>query len=140
MNNKNGNHENKNQKELMIKYWWEKAQNSFDSAKREFKAGAYEFAINRLYYSAFYAVSALLMENDMSFKKHTGVRSFFHKEFIKKGLIEVKWGRFYDRLFEDRQEGDYTAFANFEEDYVKEQINSCEKFLKQIEIMMDTLD
>ena len=72
-----------------------KAQNSFDSAKREFKAGAYEFAINRLYYSVFYAVSALLMENDMSFKKHTGVRSFFHKEFIKEGLIEFKWGRFY---------------------------------------------
>ncbi len=120
------------QRKQMVSYWWEKAQNSLKSAKREFKAGAYEFAINRLYYSAFYGVSAVLLERNMTFKKHSGVRSNFHKEFIKQNLLEIKWGKFYDRLFEDRQEADYTVFIAFEKDYVKEKIELCEEFLKQL--------
>lgn len=49
-------------------------------------------------------LSAALLERRLSFKKHSGVRANFHKEFIKKGLLEVKWGKFYDHVFEDRQE------------------------------------
>ena len=119
MNKDKENENNIDQKKLMVKYWLEKAESSLNSAKREFEAGACDFSMNRIYYSAFYAVSALLLKNDMSFKKHSGVRTFFHKEFIKEGLIDTKWGKFYDRLFEDRQEGDYTAFIEFEDDYVK---------------------
>ena len=43
----------------MVEYWWEKAKKSLKSANREFEAGAYDFAINRLYYAAFYGVSAI---------------------------------------------------------------------------------
>lgn len=138
MNKEKGNINRNDQKELMVKYWWEKADSSLESAKREFEAGAYDFSVNRLYYSAFYAVSALLLEKGMSFKKHSGVRAYFHKEFIKEGLIDTKWGKFYDRLFEDRQEGDYTAFIDFEEKYVEEQIELCDKFLKEVKNSLDT--
>ncbi len=129
-----------NQRKEMVCYWWEKAQNSLNSAKREFKASAYDFAINRLYYSAFYGVSAALLERKMSFKKHSGVRAYFHREFIKEGLLDVKWGRFYDRLFEDRQEGDYTAFIDFEKDYVKEQLELCEEFMSQLKKVLNAID
>ncbi len=37
------------------------------SARREFEAGSLSFAMNRLYYAAFYAVSALLMAHELSF-------------------------------------------------------------------------
>jgi uncharacterized protein (UPF0332 family) len=92
-----------------FKYWWEKAESSLESARLEFEAGAYDFTINRLYYTAFYGVSAVLLEGKISFKKHSGVRAYFYREFIKERLIEVKWCRYYDKLFEDRQEGDYKA-------------------------------
>jgi hypothetical protein len=123
----------------MIKYWWEKAKSSLDSARREFEAGAYDFAINRLYYAAFYGVSAILLERKMSFKKHSGVRAYFHREIIKEGLLEVKWGRYYDKLFEDRQEGDYTAFIDFSKDYVSEQLELCEEFLKELKKLLNTI-
>ena len=138
MNKDNENENSIHQKRLMVKYWWEKAESSLNSAKREFKAGAYDFSVNRIYYSAFYAVSALLLEKDMSFKKHSGVRAFFHKKFIKEGLIDTKWGKFYDRLFEDRQEGDYTVFIDFEKDYVEEKIKLCEEFLNEVKKFLDT--
>ena len=69
----------------MVRYWWEKAHKSINSAKRELEAGSYDFAINRIYYAAFYGVSAALLERRLSFKKHSGVRATFHREFIKIG-------------------------------------------------------
>ena len=114
----------------VVKYWWEKAKESLQSAKREFDVGSYHFAINRIYYTAYYAVSALLLKNQLSFKKHTGVRSAFHQEFIKANIVDSQWGKAYDRFFEDRQEGDYVEVIDFEKEYVGGQIHVCEKFIE----------
>lgn len=122
----------KNRRSEMVCYWWAKAEESLASARREFEAGSFSFAMNRLYYAAFYAVSALLMEHDLSLKKHSGVRAAFHQRFIKTGVIDPEWGRLYDQLFEDRQEGDYVVFISFEPDYVETQLNQCAQFLKQV--------
>ena len=65
----------KEKRSLMVRYWWSKAEESLASARREFEAGSFSFSMNRLYYAAFYGVSALLMEHDLSFKKHSGVRT-----------------------------------------------------------------
>lgn len=116
----------------MVRYWWAKAEDSLASGRREFHAGSLSFATNRLYYAAFYAVSALLMEHDLSFKKHSGVRAAFHQHFIKAGVFDHKWGSLYDQLFEDRQEGDYVVFISFEPDYVESQLTRCSQFLKQL--------
>lgn len=116
----------------VIGYWFEKAEESLASAQREFEAGSLAFAMNRLYYAAFYAVSALLMAHKLSFKKHSGVRAAFHQQFIKTGLLERKWGRLYDQLFEDRQEGDYVVFISFESAYVETQLKECAQFLEYL--------
>lgn len=88
-----------------IRHWWLKAEESLRSAERELLADSLSFAINRIYYSVFYAVSAAMLERQIVSKKHTGVRAAFHREFIKTNVLDSQWGRFYDQLFEDRQEG-----------------------------------
>jgi uncharacterized protein (UPF0332 family) len=123
----------KEQREEVVAYWWTKAQESLCSSEREYQAGATSFAINRIYYAAFYAVSALLLEKRLSFKKHTGVRALFHHEFIKTGIIDISWGKLYDRFFEDRQEGDYIPVVDFEKDYVRDQLDLCKQFLSILE-------
>ena len=87
--------------------------------------------MNHLYYAAFYAVSAVLLGRQQSFRKHSGVRAAFHRQFIKTGLLDMKWGRLYDQLFEDRQEGDYVVFVSFEPEYVRMQLEQCSKFLEE---------
>jgi uncharacterized protein (UPF0332 family) len=116
----------------VIGYWFEKAEESLAAAHREFEAGSLAFAMNRVYYAAFYAVSALLMAHKLSFRKHSGVRAAFHQQFIKTGLLERKWGRLYDQLFEDRQEGDYVVFICFEPAYVEMQIEKCGQLLDHL--------
>lgn len=122
-----------NQRSAVIRYWYEKAQESLVSAKREFEAESLSFAMNRIYYAAFYTVSALLMSHNLSFKKHSGVRSAFHQKFVKTGRIDRRWGKLYDRLFEDRQEGDYVEFISFDKDYVELQLNECSEFIKHLQ-------
>jgi uncharacterized protein (UPF0332 family) len=77
----------------IVRYCLEKADESLASARREFEAGSFSFAMNRLYYAVFYAASALLMEHDRTFKKHSGVRAAFHQHFIKTGVLDPDWGR-----------------------------------------------
>ena len=117
------------EREKVIRYWWSKSEESLASARREVEAGSYGFAVNCLYYAAFYGVSAAFLERRTSFRKHSGVRAAFHREFIKTGLLDVEWGKLYDQLFEDRQEGDYVALTSFDQDYVESQITRCRNFL-----------
>ena len=127
------------QRQKVVRYWWEKSKESLASAGREFSAGAYSLAVNRLYYAAFYAVSAVLLEHQFSFKKHSGVRGTFHREFVKTGFVDTKWGKFYDRLFEDRQEGDYVALIQFDQEYVKTQLERCAEFLETLRPLIKSL-
>jgi len=112
-----------------VLYYWQMAQESLESAQREFDAEAYSFAINRVYYAAFYAVEAALLERDISYSKHAGVRAALHREFVKPGLLDWEWGRFYDRVFENRQQGDYLPFVAFARKDVVDEIDNCTGFL-----------
>jgi len=130
----------KEQREEMVGYWWLNARDSLSSALRELEAGSYSFAMNRLYYAAFYGVCAVLLERQQSFRKHTGVRAAFHRQFIKTRLLDMRWGRLYDQLFEDRQEGDYLVFVSFEPEYVQFQLNQCSELLDELGKLLPFLD
>jgi uncharacterized protein (UPF0332 family) len=113
----------------VVRHWWKMAQESLQSARREAEVGTLHFAINRAYYALFYAASAALLERRREFKRHSGVRAAFHREFIKSGLLARELGDLYDRLFKNRQYGDYVALVEFKPEYVKEEIERVEAFL-----------
>lgn len=79
------------------------------------------------------------MERKLSFKKHSGVRAMFHREFIKSGLMDVEQGRLYDQLFEDRQEADYVAPISFDREYVEVQLKKCALFLEELRPLISSL-
>jgi len=121
----------------MIRYWWARAEESLASARREFEAESYTFAVNRIYYAAFYAACAALLDRrHQTFRKHSGVRAAFHRSFVKTGLIGIEWGRFYDHLFEDRQEADYVALVSFEPEYVETLLAQCATFLAKLRLVI----
>ncbi len=128
------------QRSGMVRYWWSKALESLASARREFEAGSYAFAMNRAYYAAFYGVSATLLEREQTFRKHSGVRAAFHRQFIRTGLLDKTWGQLYDQLFEDRQEGDYVVFVSFEQEYVQRQVEQCSGFLDRLHTLLSSLE
>ncbi|WP_461135296.1 HEPN domain-containing protein [Spirosoma lituiforme] len=54
----------------------------------------WEVAINRLYYAAFHAVSALLFKNDIKVKAYSGAKAMLELHFVKTSLLSVEWGGF----------------------------------------------
>ena len=81
-------------REAVIAYWLEKAEESLAASADELAAGRLSFAVNRAYYSCFYAVSALLLSKELRFKKHSGVRAAFQQHFVKSGMSPEKMGDF----------------------------------------------
>ncbi len=73
--------------------------------------GHWNACANRLYYAAFYAVSALLVKDGHLASKHSGVKALFNQHYVKPGVFDKEDGRFYSHLFDLRQEGDYIDFV-----------------------------
>ena len=71
----------------LIGYRLERAKETLDEAQLLYNSGYLNTYVNRLYYACFYAVSALLLAKDFSTSKHSHLRSLFHREFIKTGII-----------------------------------------------------
>ena len=116
----------------IIKYWFEKAQESIDAAQDEMQANRLSFAVNRIYYASFYAVSAVLLKENLEFKKHSGVRAALHRQLVKSGKISKEHGKFYDELFEARQRGDYIELVQFDRQQVENWLNHARIFLRDI--------
>jgi uncharacterized protein len=117
----------------LIKYRLEKSKYTLQDAKVLFEKASLSSVVNRIYYAMFYAVSGLLLSANLSSSKHSGIRSLFNKEFVNKGLFDKELGKFYSKIFEERQEGDYKDFIEFDEYIVRVWLESAEDFIKKIE-------
>jgi len=117
----------------LVRYRLERAKETLDEAKVLFDARHINTYVNRLYYACFYAVSALLISREESSSKHGHLRSLFHKEFIKTGLLPIESGKHFDLLFQSRQKGDYSDYVTFEADDVKDWLGKTKDFVDQIE-------
>ncbi len=114
----------------------EKANDSLNAAQDDLKAGRFSFSVNRIYYACFYAVSAVLLQKGLRFKKHSGVRAAFHKHIVKPGLISRESGQFYDEIFEARQRGDYIELVRFEKEQVEKWLQRASEFVKAVRALI----
>ena len=107
------------------------------SAELELNEGHTNFAVNRLYYACFYAVTALLLRDGKQFARHSAVKSEFGRAYIKPGRVDVKWNKFYQKLFDDRQEGDYIPTTTFEALDVSTSLQQAREFIDLIRGLID---
>ena len=119
-------------KDELIRYRLERAGEALEEADVMADMRHWKTCINRLYYACFYAVSALLLKNDLSSSKHTGVKAFFNREFVLTGIVPRSYGRLYNLLFKYRQQSDYEDFFTIDEEIVKEWITQSKDFVKTI--------
>jgi len=117
----------------LIKYRIERAWDTYDDAKILAKKEKWNTTINRLYYSVFYAVTALLLENNLKPTTHKGALSNFSQYFIKNGLIPKEFGKLYSQLFIWRQKGDYADLFDFDRQKVEPYFEPVKKLIQIIE-------
>ena len=128
----------KGRKRTLALYRLQQAEESLDEASYLFTGNkSPRSVINRIYYAMFYSVLALLIFEEYSSSKHSGVLSYFNRQFIKKGLIGKELGRALNKAFDMRLRVDYREQVEITSEQVepffvlaRNFIDACKNFLE----------
>ena len=71
-----------------IDYRLKQAKDTLNAARSLAKDKHWNSVINRLYYSCFYAISALHFKHGINARSHSGIKHQFGLRFVKSGLLD----------------------------------------------------
>ena len=115
-----------------IQYRIEKSNQAFRDAELLIHAESWNGAMNRLYYSCYYLVSALILKDGIESKTHAGLRNQFNLHYVKTGLISLEHGRLFSDLFDSRQKGDYGDMYDFDKESVEGLVLPVQDFIATV--------
>ena len=117
----------------IVNYRLARAKDTLDDAKILANNNKWNSTINRLYYSAYYAVIALLIHHEINPTTHNGAKSNFTQHFIKTGIVPLELGKVYSQLFTWRQKGDYDDLFDFTKEKVEPYFTPVNELIAFIE-------
>lgn len=123
-------------KEEYIAYRLDKAEEVFEAAKILYDAAQWNSCINRLYYSCFYAASALLMRRGIGAKSHSGVIAKFSDAAVRSGEMTADDYRVYSKLLNWRTKGDYSDLFDFCKDDVDDVMQPTRIFIDKVKLLI----
>jgi uncharacterized protein (UPF0332 family) len=121
------------EKNAFINYRIERSKLTVEEASSAIKNKQFFSAVNRIYYSIYYMLSALSLKNDFSTSKHSQLIGWFNKEFIVSGKIDKKYGLIVMKAFKNRSKGDYSDFAEFSEEQVNSMFSEMQDLISELE-------
>lgn len=133
---------NQEERTAVVTYRLEKAERALMQAKANLPLQTWEVIANRLYYSAYYAVSALLIaDGHPAVKGHDIIVRMFGLYFVKTGKFCPEHGKLYNKLYTLRLTGDYNDHYNLEKEDVLPLVSPAEEFIaKVIAMAKESLD
>ena len=120
-------------------YRLDRAKKCLSSAKILVESDDYCSAANRSYYSIFHSIRSLLALEGVDFSKHSGVMSYFQKNYVKTGIFGKEYSKILTEAFEVRSESDYDDYYIISKEEVKEQIQNAEFFLNGIMVYVENI-
>lgn len=122
---------------ILVKLKLEKSEKTLAEARKAAEMQMWATAANRLYYAAYYAVSALLLKQGVGVKTHEGVIQMFGLHFVKTGKVQKDVGRMYSDLFNTRLTGDYDDTFDLEEKDVMPKLDNAEHIIRVVKDCID---
>jgi uncharacterized protein (UPF0332 family) len=119
-----------------IQYRIEKSDEFFKDAQLLAENSRWQSCVNRLYYSCFHLIDALLSLDDISAKTHEGLKTKFLQLYVKTEEVDMELGKLYTQLLDWRHESDYSVFVEFDKDEVLPLIKRVENLNK---ILLDKI-
>ncbi len=117
----------------LSKYRIQESKDSLIVAENCLNDGFYKDAINRSYYSAFYAIKAILALDTVDFKRHKDVVAYFNKEYVATGTFQREIGRRLGILKQLREKSDYDDFYIASKEKAEEQLETTKIILSSVE-------
>ena len=104
------------ERRIMVELEIERAEKITEQFETLREQQFWDTLVNRMYYAAFHAVSALLIHNGIQVHTHRGALNAFNKEFVRTGLFTIDEGRLFSQLEGLRERGDYNCFIDASEE------------------------
>jgi len=114
----------------------ERADTNLQVAKELLDKGYYDVSASRAYYAAFYAASALLLNEGIDTSKHSGVIALIHQHFVKSGKLSKEQGRNLNWLFELRSVGDYGVSLHVVLDDAQRAVRTTQDFFEEVKTLL----
>ena len=125
------------ERKTVADYRLQKAKETFVEVPILLENKLWRSAANRLYYSCFYAASALLIKDGHQAHTHNGVITILSLHYIKESKIDKSWIKLYGNLFNLRQRGDYEDWIIIEEEDILPLLTPAEEFIAEIEKLIN---
>lgn len=125
------------ERSALVAYRLEKALQTFEEMKAVVDLGFWNLAANRLYYAAYYASVALLINNGIEASTHKGAIRMISLNFIKDGILKTEDSQLLGRLFSMRQTGDYEDLFDWTQNDIIPLIPKVEDYINRIKSIIN---
>lgn len=114
-------------------YRMERAKEMLSAAEDNLKISQYKTSLNRSYYAIFHAMRAMNILKGFDSSKHSGVISYFNKEYIKEGIMDKELSVIIKSSSFLREKSDYDDFFIVGRTETENQLASAKVFLEAVE-------
>lgn len=127
------------QKDLS-EYRLKEAQDSLRVAQHCLDEEFYKDSINRSYYSAFYAIKAVLALGTVDFKRHKDVVAYFNQHYVATEIFERELGRKLATLKQLREKSDYDDFYIASREQAVVQVETAKMIIDAVKAYLNTIN
>ena len=124
----------------LCQYRIEQARETLKASKIMLDNKMVKDSINRSYYSAFYAMKAVLAIEEKDFKRHKDVVAYFNKMYVATGKFPKDLGRMIAKLQQLREKSDYDDFFVVSIAKAEQQIMTAEKVITEVDYFIRNND
>ncbi len=123
---------NEEERKTIVGLEIEKSRRTFAEIEILRQAGLWDNIANRLYYAAFHAVSALLINDGHPVGTHQGAVVMLHQHYVKMGILSKEDGAFYSQLQTLREKADYNCTYYATEEDTAPRIAQTAEFIDRV--------
>lgn len=121
----------------LIEYRRNKAFETIQDAGKLTELNMLSLAMNRIYYSDFYIVSALMLIDNKRFTEHRQVIGWFNKVYLKSNIINREVGKILNDSYERRTALDYHDYTTVIKSEVKSYLKDMKIFVTEVDHLIE---
>ena len=120
------------ERQIMVNLEYEKALSFLEQAEKTAAMDLWDVVANRLYYSIFHAVSALLIKDGHNVSTHKGTLVVFGQNYVKTGVFPTDASKLYIKLQTMREKSDYNCIYVTTEEEMRPLIEPLKAFIAKV--------
>ena len=113
-------------------YRYEKAKRNLEIAEMLIGEDAFDFSLNRSYYSVFDAMRAVNALDGFDSSKHSGVIAYFNQHFLKTGKLDPSLSAIIKQASSLREKSDYEDFYRSTREEAEDTLEQAQRFIKAV--------